>query len=104
MIIGIEWGRKSIAYERLWDIAEVLGVDIGELFTPPSQPKPDKPDSSKAPDNCGTWPRFQTLEVPRKSRLGVAGHVSVWSWPSSSLVTDEQQRCFANVARVSRLP
>jgi transcriptional regulator with XRE-family HTH domain len=26
MIIGIEWGRKSVAYERLWDIADVLDV------------------------------------------------------------------------------
>lgn len=32
MIIGIEWGRKSIAYERLWDIAEVLGVDVNDLL------------------------------------------------------------------------
>lgn len=36
MIIGIEWGRRSVAYERLWDIADVLGVDIRELFTTPS--------------------------------------------------------------------
>lgn len=35
MIIGVEWGRKSLAYERLWDIAEVLGVDICELFVAP---------------------------------------------------------------------
>lgn len=28
MIIGIEWGRKSVAYERLWDVADVLGVSI----------------------------------------------------------------------------
>ena len=32
MIIGIEWGRKSVAYERLWDIAAVLDVPITELF------------------------------------------------------------------------
>jgi hypothetical protein len=32
MLIGIEWGRKSIAYERLWDIADVLGVDVGDLL------------------------------------------------------------------------
>ena len=32
MIIGIEWGRKSVAYERLWDIAAVLGCDVTELF------------------------------------------------------------------------
>lgn len=35
MVIGIEWGRKSLAYERLWDIAEVLGVPIAELLTSP---------------------------------------------------------------------
>ncbi|PVZ61291.1 XRE family transcriptional regulator [Arthrobacter sp. H-02-3] len=35
MIIGIEWGRRSIAYERLWDIADVLRVDLRDLFTPP---------------------------------------------------------------------
>lgn len=34
MIIGIEWGRKSVAYERLWDIAAVLDCDIAELFVP----------------------------------------------------------------------
>lgn len=32
MIIGIEWGRKSVAYERLWDIAEVLEVPVEELL------------------------------------------------------------------------
>jgi transcriptional regulator with XRE-family HTH domain len=32
MIIGIEWGRKSVAYERLWDIADVLGVPIEQLL------------------------------------------------------------------------
>ncbi|WP_429388001.1 helix-turn-helix domain-containing protein [Paenarthrobacter sp. TE4293] len=32
MIIGIEWGRKSVAYERLWDIADVLGCPIHELL------------------------------------------------------------------------
>ncbi|MFF2296538.1 helix-turn-helix domain-containing protein [Arthrobacter sp. NPDC058127] len=34
MIIGVEWGRKSIAYERLWDLADVLEVDVAELFRP----------------------------------------------------------------------
>ena len=34
MIIGIEWGRKSVAYERLWDIATVLDCEITELFVP----------------------------------------------------------------------
>lgn len=32
MIIGIESGRKSVAYERLWDIAAVLGVDVTDLI------------------------------------------------------------------------
>ncbi|MDR6988965.1 hypothetical protein J2Y66_003473 [Paenarthrobacter nitroguajacolicus] len=32
MIIGIEWGRKSVAYERLWDIAAVLECDVAELL------------------------------------------------------------------------
>jgi transcriptional regulator with XRE-family HTH domain len=31
-IIGIEWGRKSVAYERLWDIAEVLDVPVEQLL------------------------------------------------------------------------
>lgn len=34
MVIGIEWGRKSVAYERLWDVADVLGVPITELLKP----------------------------------------------------------------------
>ncbi|GKV72029.1 helix-turn-helix domain-containing protein [Pseudarthrobacter sp. NCCP-2145] len=34
MIIGIEWGRKSVAYERLWDIADVLEVPVTELLLP----------------------------------------------------------------------
>jgi hypothetical protein len=37
MVIGIEWGRKSVAYERLWDIAGVLGVDVVDLILPPKQ-------------------------------------------------------------------
>lgn len=32
MIIGLEWGRKSVAYERLWDIADVLDVPIDQLL------------------------------------------------------------------------
>jgi transcriptional regulator with XRE-family HTH domain len=35
MIIGLEWGRKSIAYERLWDVAAVLGVEIEQLLQQP---------------------------------------------------------------------
>jgi transcriptional regulator with XRE-family HTH domain len=33
MIIGIEFGKKSVAYERLWDIADVLDVDVREFFS-----------------------------------------------------------------------
>lgn len=36
MVINVEWGKKSIAYERLWDLADVLGVDIVDLLSPPS--------------------------------------------------------------------
>lgn len=36
MIIGIEWGRKSVAYERLWDIADVLDVPISQLLLAPN--------------------------------------------------------------------
>jgi hypothetical protein len=35
MIIGIEWGKKSVAYERLWDIADVLQVPVTALLGPP---------------------------------------------------------------------
>lgn len=31
-LIGIEWGRKSIAYERLWDLADALDVDIADVI------------------------------------------------------------------------
>lgn len=34
MVIGIEWGRKSLAYERLFDIADVLGVSVSALLEP----------------------------------------------------------------------
>ncbi|WP_217432546.1 helix-turn-helix domain-containing protein [Pseudarthrobacter oxydans] len=47
MVIGIEWGRKSVAYERLWDIAAVLGVDVGDLILPPKQGSDDSsPEAS----------------------------------------------------------
>lgn len=36
MVIGLEWGKKSIAYERLWDLADVLGVDVMDLMSAPS--------------------------------------------------------------------
>lgn len=37
MVIGIEWGEKSVAYERLWDIADVLGVNVHDLFSDASR-------------------------------------------------------------------
>ncbi len=43
MIIGIEWGNRSVAYERLWDIAEVLGVDVTEFFSTPSDTPSSEP-------------------------------------------------------------
>lgn len=33
MIIGLESGRKSAAYERLWDIADVLNVTVVDILT-----------------------------------------------------------------------
>lgn len=36
MVVNVESGRTTLAYERLWDVAEVLGVDILDLFTEPS--------------------------------------------------------------------
>jgi transcriptional regulator with XRE-family HTH domain len=33
MVIGIEFGKKSVAYERLWDIADVLDVDVRDFFS-----------------------------------------------------------------------
>src|SRR6476469_4531440 len=43
MIIGIEWGRKSVAYERLWDIAAVLGCEATDLLVTGSQPALSSP-------------------------------------------------------------
>lgn len=43
MIIGIEWGRKSVAYERLCDIADVLDVPINELLLPPDSAAKSSP-------------------------------------------------------------
>jgi len=43
MIIGIEWGKRSLAYERLWDIADVLGVDVTDLFSNPSSTPSGEP-------------------------------------------------------------
>jgi transcriptional regulator with XRE-family HTH domain len=35
MLIHLEWGKRSLAYERLWDIAEVLEVGVEDLLKPP---------------------------------------------------------------------
>jgi transcriptional regulator with XRE-family HTH domain len=43
MIIGIEWGRKSVAYERLWDVAEVPGCNVAELLTAADRPASSSP-------------------------------------------------------------
>ncbi|WP_350309770.1 helix-turn-helix transcriptional regulator [Arthrobacter sp. efr-133-R2A-63] len=43
MIIGIEWGRKSVAYERLWDIADVLDVPVTDFLRDPKGPAASKP-------------------------------------------------------------
>ena len=43
MIIGIEWGRKSVAYERLWDIADVLDVPVTALLLPPDSAAKNTP-------------------------------------------------------------
>lgn len=39
-LIAFEWGRSSLAIERLFDLADALGVPIHELLTEPSsEPK-----------------------------------------------------------------
>lgn len=43
MIIGIEWGKKSVAYERLWDIADVLEVPVTDLLLPPDSSAKNMP-------------------------------------------------------------
>lgn len=34
-VLYIELGQRGLGFERLWDIAAVLGVDIADLFVPP---------------------------------------------------------------------
>ena len=34
VLIQVEHGRRGLLYERLFDIAEVLGVNAGDLLTP----------------------------------------------------------------------
>ncbi|MDR3359089.1 MAG: helix-turn-helix domain-containing protein [Bifidobacteriaceae bacterium] len=33
MLIGVEWGKRGLMYERLEDIADALGVTIQDLIT-----------------------------------------------------------------------
>lgn len=47
MVIKIEAGEKSLAYERLWDLADVLGVDVVDMLSAPSA------DSSVRPRKKG---------------------------------------------------
>ncbi|WP_429595044.1 helix-turn-helix domain-containing protein [Arthrobacter crystallopoietes] len=51
MLIHLEWGKRSIAYERLWDIAVVLGVAVEELLKPPAHAP------SSGPRRGGSGPR-----------------------------------------------
>lgn len=53
MIIKIESGEKSVAYERLWDLADVLGVDVVDFLSPPSSASLRKP-RRKGRVNAGT--------------------------------------------------
>ena len=32
VIIELEWGKRSVLFERLFDLARVLGVDVSELL------------------------------------------------------------------------
>jgi DNA-binding XRE family transcriptional regulator len=59
MIIGIEWGKKSIAYERLWDIADVLGVDVTDFFSDPSSTPSTEPHR-RGPVKSSTRSRLST--------------------------------------------
>ncbi|WP_461666702.1 helix-turn-helix domain-containing protein [Gordonia sputi] len=34
VLIQVEHGRRGLLYERLFDIADVLGVEAGELLSP----------------------------------------------------------------------
>lgn len=36
-LIGIEWGKRSVGYERLFDIADALGCDVSALFELPTE-------------------------------------------------------------------
>lgn len=40
VLIDVEHGKRGILYERLIDIADALGVPVGNLFTDEEDPKP----------------------------------------------------------------
>lgn len=40
--MDLESGKRSIAYERLWDIADVLGVSVEVLLEPPADPASER--------------------------------------------------------------
>lgn len=67
MIIGIEWGRKSVAYERLWDIADVLGVPVAALL-----------DRGGGGAPAHTLSRGATRDGRRLLRVCLAGTVGLW--------------------------
>ena len=48
MVMGIEGGRRSVAYERLFDLAAALGVSINELMEP-AVTQPERSPSSDQP-------------------------------------------------------
>lgn len=64
MIIGIEWGKRSVAYERLWDIADVLGVDITDLFSG-SFKAPSRQPNRRGRVSSSTSSRLSTDPDPR---------------------------------------
>jgi hypothetical protein len=33
MLIGVEWGKRGLMFERLEDIADALGVTLHDLLT-----------------------------------------------------------------------
>jgi hypothetical protein len=35
MLIGIEWGKRGITFERIEDTADALGVSLQDLVCPP---------------------------------------------------------------------
>ncbi|WP_396020181.1 helix-turn-helix domain-containing protein [Arthrobacter sp. ISL-69] len=68
MIIGIEWGKKSVAYERLWDIASVLGCNVADLLVTADRP------AVSIPYRGGRRAMQSTVDrETRNSRSGEAG-------------------------------